>query len=207
MPSSQQPTAIQCSSSCRRKPALRGVALSGSGRGLAIVGRDLTDAMPSTQGGAARIDGDPAQPGIEAIGVAKGWQLPPHGQKGLLRCVLCIGLPAEDGERRSIHDIDLSAHEGIECRPVAMASALDELSLQASSSLDEPLPDSMRIAAIRFAAILVTRGEGEMPRVHEVQKGPARPGVSLPSCRYRRSCRNDRTSQLDPPVLCGLGAL
>jgi hypothetical protein len=61
-----------------------------------------------------------------------------------------------------------------------MASALDELSLQASSSLDVPLPDSMRAAAIRFAAILGTPREPQMPRLPAKSRKSSTPGSVPP---------------------------
>ena len=133
---------------------------------------NLADAPLPTQDLAARIDGDAPEPGVETVGVAQAPQFPPRENERLLGRIFCIDLTAEDGERRSVHDIDLPAHESIERGPIAVASALDELSLQASPSLDLRLPDSMRPEVLRFAqfsrrlASLECRG---LPRVRRMR--------------------------------------
>jgi hypothetical protein len=147
--------------------------------GLHAFSRDFANAAPPSQALPAGVDRDPAEPGVEAIGIAQTRKLPPGEEERLLGRVLCIGLVAEDGEGRSKHDIDLSANEGIESRSVAMASALNELSLQAPSSRDVPLPDSMRSWVLRFAPILETPDEPHMPRDWGASlRNPSRPAQS-----------------------------
>ena len=60
---------------------------------------DLADALPLSELCAAGIDEDPAQPRVEAVGIAQPCELPPRRDEGVLGGVARIGVVAEDGAR------------------------------------------------------------------------------------------------------------
>ena len=78
---------------------------------------------------AAGVEEQPVQPGLEAIGVAQGGQVPPAADERLLDGVLgAIGVP-QDESRGGVHAADRGACQHGEGVMIALLRSLHEVSL------------------------------------------------------------------------------
>src|SRR5262249_4777234 len=88
---------------------------------------DLADARPAAQLGAAGVDDDPLEPGVEVARLAQLAQLPPGRDERLLDRVPRVGVVAEDRPGRPERPVQLARDDALEGGLVAGGGAADEL--------------------------------------------------------------------------------
>ena len=98
--------------------------------------------------------------------VAQRAELAPGADQRFLRCVLGVGIIAENGPGGSVHGLHLPAHDLLVRRPIALAGLLDELAHRPSGpkSLPGRSPYSMRRAGRTFERFFEGEADPSMIR-------------------------------------------